>query len=244
MSKRKIKKLWYTNGEVEIQVDENSIPPEGFHRGRHPKMSSIMAQNRIDGTITTWNKGIPASEEQKAKQSKSMKGHIPWNKGLTKETDSRVKRASEKLMGHECFVTDWETAKQKEYETKKERGTSNSSQPEEDLYYKLCEQYGAENVEHPYRESRYPFKCDFYIKPLDLFIELNYTWEHGPHPFDENNPDDIEMLNLWKARYAKGKLRYKDAIKWWTEIDPKKLNYFKKNKLNYKIIYEEITITN
>jgi len=32
----------------------------------------------------------PCSEERKRKISESMKGRIPWNKGLTKETDERV----------------------------------------------------------------------------------------------------------------------------------------------------------
>lgn len=31
------------------------------------------------------------------KVSKSLKGNIPWNKGLTKETDERIKRYSKKL---------------------------------------------------------------------------------------------------------------------------------------------------
>ena len=243
MNKAGIKKLWYTNGEIEIQVDEGTTPPEGFRRGRNPRISTLISQRRADGSIPTWNKGIPASETRKAKQRAAMVGKTPWNKGLTKDTDERVKQTADKLLGHPCFVTDWEIAKQKEYITKKARGTSNSSQPEEELYKELCAQYGADNVEHPYREPRYPFKCDFYIKPLDLFIELHYTWEHGPHPFDENDPRDIETLSIWQMRATDGKRRYLDAIKQWTEIDPKKLECLRKNKLNFQIIYKEITIT-
>lgn len=243
MNKKGIKKLWYTDGTREIQVDEGSTPPEGFRRGRNPRMSTIMAQNRANGTINTWNKGVPASEERKAKQRAVMAGREPWNKGLTKETDERVKRTADKLVGHPCFVTDWEMAKQKEYITKKARGTSNSSKPEEELYVELCKQYGAENVEHPYREPRYPYKCDFYIKPLDLFIELHYTWEHGPHPFNENDRRDLEILDLWQIRSTEGKPRYLDAIRQWTVVDPKKLECLRKNKLNFQIIYKEVTIT-
>jgi len=33
---------------------------------------------------------------------KFKKGDVPWNKGLTKNTDPRVKKASEKLMGNTC----------------------------------------------------------------------------------------------------------------------------------------------
>ena len=34
-------------------------------------------------------------EEKRARQSASLKGRIPWNKGLTKETDERVAKNSE-----------------------------------------------------------------------------------------------------------------------------------------------------
>ena len=36
----------------------------------------------IKTPVPAWNKGIPASEAQKLKQSQAMKGRIPWNKGL------------------------------------------------------------------------------------------------------------------------------------------------------------------
>lgn len=243
MNKPGERKFWYTNGITEIQVGEQSAPPEGFHRGRNPKMSTLMSQRRADGSIPTWNKGIPASDEQKEKQRVAMSGREPWNKGLTKETDDRVKQTATKLTGHPCFVTDWEIAKQKEYITKKAHGTFNTSKPEEEFYKELCTQYGAENVEYQYREARYPFKCDFYVKTLDLFIELNYTWEHGPHPFNEEDPKDLELLSLWQMRSTDGKSRYLYAIKQWTEIDPQKLECFRKNKLNFQIIYKEVTIT-
>lgn len=43
--------------------------------------------------ISEWHKGKPLSEETKAK----MKGRKGWNKGLTKDTNSIVKLAAEKL---------------------------------------------------------------------------------------------------------------------------------------------------
>jgi len=39
------------------------------------------------------------SEETNLKKSKSMKGVITWNTGLTKETDDRIKKFSEKFRG-------------------------------------------------------------------------------------------------------------------------------------------------
>lgn len=43
--------------------------------------------------------GMKDSEETKNKRRKSLKGKISWNKGLTKETDERVKKSSEKMIG-------------------------------------------------------------------------------------------------------------------------------------------------
>ncbi len=42
-----------------------------------------------------WNKNIPCSDNHKKKISKANKGKIPWNIGLTKETDGRVLRGAE-----------------------------------------------------------------------------------------------------------------------------------------------------
>ena len=42
-------------------------------------------------------KGKPRSEKTKQKLSKSLAGRIPWNKGLTKDTDIRLLKASKKI---------------------------------------------------------------------------------------------------------------------------------------------------
>jgi hypothetical protein len=49
------------------------------------KFSESHKQNisKSKSGISAHNKGVPASEEQKLKQSRSMKGKIPWNNGLT-----------------------------------------------------------------------------------------------------------------------------------------------------------------
>jgi hypothetical protein len=45
------------------------------------------------------NKNKHLSEETKQKLSKLRKGKIPWNKGLTKETDERIKKYGESKKG-------------------------------------------------------------------------------------------------------------------------------------------------
>jgi hypothetical protein len=185
-----------------------------------------------------WNKGVSRSEESNKKQSLSMTGKTPYNKGLTKDDCKSLKSASDKLKGHDCFVQDWDAAKKKEYETKKLNGTFNTSEPEKKLVQSLINEYGADDVISPYRDARYPFNCDVYIKSLDLFIEYHGTWYHGGMPYDSNNPKCQQLLNVWKEK-AETISSYAYAIYYWTDLDVRKLETFRKNKLNFKIIYPD-----
>lgn len=132
----------------------------------------------------------------------------------------------------------------KRYNTKKKNGTLNSSESENMIYQFLIYKFGFEDIIHHYKDDkRYPFECDFYIKSLDLFIELNFYWTHGYEPFNKNNTKHIEQLNNWQKcsqdiNFKKQKKDgYKNAIYIWTINDPNKLKTFKKNNLNYKIFY-------
>ena len=123
--------------------------------------------------------------------------------------------------------------------TKLKNGTYNTSRPEEELYKELCRLYCEEDIKRQYSDSRYPFKCDFYIESEDLFIELNYHQSHGLHPYDPNNKEDVELINLWRSKQNQEgpKNQYWAYEKVFTETDPLKLKYAKQNKLNYLMIY-------
>lgn len=121
--------------------------------------------------------------------------------------------------------------------TKKVNKTFNTSGPEEKYYRYLCKKYGAEEVLRQYKDNRYPFNCDFYIKSEDLFIELNISWTHGGKLF-EGNAADLLKLATWKER-AKHSNYYKTAIEVWTQRDVQKYKIAKENNLNYKIYYTE-----
>lgn len=188
--------------------------------------------------------GVIKMPEQKLKQSQAMQGKDPWNKGLTKETDERVQKTAEKLLGHTCFVTDWDEAKEKEYLTKKMRNSFNTSKPEIELFNDLKCKYGEDNVISQYQDPRYKnpktgrlYNCDFYIKSLDLFIELNLHWTHGSHPFNENNKLDLDTLCGWQLKSTMSKYSYNSAIYTWTESDPIKLKVLRENNLSFMIIY-------
>lgn len=124
----------------------------------------------------------------------------------------------------------------KEYKTKK-RNKSFHTSSDEDIFYKsLLTIFNQEDVFRQYKDDRYPFACDFYIKSIDTFIELNLHWTHGFHLFNKDNIEDITKLNIWKQKAIKSNF-YKSAIKVWTIKDPLKQKTAKDNNLNYFVAY-------
>ena len=120
-------------------------------------------------------------------------------------------------------------------DTKRKNGTINDSQPERDAYQLLVEKFGEDDVIAQYRSERYPYKCDFYIKSLDVFIELNAYWMHGGHWFDADNADDLEKLQAWLSN---DKPSYDRAVYVWTDNDLVKRDTAKKNNLNYIVFWD------
>ena len=97
----------------------------------------------------------------------------------------------------------------------------------------LLKRFKKKDVIRQYKEVRYPFMCDFYIKSMDLFIELNLFWTHGEHPFNKRSKRDLEKLKIWKKK------KYNKGIDTWTKKDILKIKTAKKNKLNYYLIYNK-----
>ena len=122
---------------------------------------------------------------------------------------------------------------QKAIDTKKKRHTLNTSKVEQ-LFREYLDNNFTKDFEYNYKSELYPFNCDFYIKSLDLYIEIQGSWTHGDHPFDENNQEDIDKLNLWKFKNTQ---YYQNAINTWTIRDVNKRNIAKQNNLNYLEIF-------
>lgn len=93
-----------------------------------------------------------------------------------------------------------------------------------------------DNISRQYKTKEYPFYCDFYIKPLNLYIEIQGYWAHGLHPFDKTNNDDIHKLEIWKEK-SKNNVQYEKAINIWTVKDVLKREIAKQNNLNYLEIF-------
>lgn len=124
----------------------------------------------------------------------------------------------------------------KQIETKRKNNSFNLSKPEQELYNELVKKYGEENILKQYKEKRYPYYCDFYIKTEDMFIELNRHWTHGGKPYNPLDKECQNQLAVWLEK-SKNSNFYKQAIYIWTDLDVRKLECAIKNNLNYKTIY-------
>ena len=120
--------------------------------------------------------------------------------------------------------------------TKRKNNSYKSSKDEENMYIFLKDLFEIDDVVRWYSSKKYPFKCDFYIKSIDLYIELNLSWTHGKMPYDENNEECIKQLNEWKEK-AKTSKYYVNAIDTWTRRDVLKIKTAKENNLNYIMLY-------
>lgn len=150
--------------------------------------------------------------------SEFKKGNIPWNKGMK-------------------GLTHWsEKQREKYFKTISDNNWYKKSKVEDTYYQKLLDSYDQEDIIRQYSDERYPYRCDFYIRSEDKFIELNRWWHHGPHPFDENNIEDLKLLSYWKERSLTNK-QFENAIQTWTIRDVEKINTARKNNLNYELIY-------
>lgn len=153
------------------------------------------------------------------------------------DVQKKMKATSLQWYGEE-FPTRVKKVQDKIYRTKKYNHTVNSSKSERRMYEILSTRFGSDDVEHQYKhDSRYPFVCDFYIKSLDLFIELNAHWSHGKHWFDKNDIEDLHTLAKWNNKAITSNY-YKDAVETWTVRDLRKRQAATDNDLNYVVFWK------
>ena len=145
-----------------------------------------------------------------------------------------IKKCTLKKLGVENAMQDpkiWNKA----FQTKVKKGNVNTSKPEETLYLKLIEKFGAPDIIRQYKSPMYPYNCDFYIKSLDLYIELQGTWVHGSEPYNPENPEHIKIVEFWKSKNTKF---YNKAIEIWTIRDVEKRKIASENNLNYIEVFD------
>ena len=109
-----------------------------------------------------------------------------------------------------------------------------SSKQEELFYNRLLAIFDKDDINIHYKDSRYPFICDFYIISKDIFIELNLHWTHNYHFFDKDDIEDKMRLSELNKKALTSKY-YQNAIDVWTIRDSIKFEYGK--TLNYVALF-------
>ena len=93
---------WINELNAELNEWRNRQPSEKWRKQQSERMTgeknSMYCVDR-KGDKSPWY-GKNFSEEHKKHIGDASRGRVPWNKGLTKETDERVKKYAESLIGH------------------------------------------------------------------------------------------------------------------------------------------------
>lgn len=182
------------------------------------------------------------SQDFKDKQKQALS--IVGEDGLT-GLERRIKKYKENCFekyGVENYTQSKEyqnivkQVQEKRYATMKEHNSFNYSEPEEQVYKELVNKFGKQDIIRQYKSEKYPYKSDFYIKSLSLYIECHFNWTHGAEPFDEKSIEHQEKVAQLIEDSKKSKY-YSKALYVWTVLDVAKLKCFKENKLSYKIFY-------
>ena len=170
---------------------------------------------------------LPETIDKMFKTNLKKYGHICCLRN--KEVIEKCKKTSLKIYGYE-FPAQSPEVIDKQYKSKKDHNSFLGHTSKLELESKELLENKFKIVYHQYKTKEYPFVCDFYIKDLNLYIECNYFWTHGLHPFNENDINDINKLNIWKERNTKF---FNSAIKTWTHDDLQKRKIAKENNLNW-----------
>ena len=116
------------------------------------------------------------------------------------------------------------------------RQISSKSKLENNFLNYLKLKYKPDDIITQYKSKEYPYYCDFYIKSINLYIEIQGHWTHNDHPFDINNLNDQLIMDIWRTKSLSDKY-YKNALNTWTIKDVEKRNTAIQNNLNYLEIF-------
>ena len=250
---------YITNGISQRMIHVDEEVPEGFHYGKLPASEETRAilskahkgkklsKSSIDKMKDTFKKkyGV-SSPSQLPGVSKKISYKLSSKEVQDKMKSTNLERyGSVGVLGNQEIKNKMRQTildrygdenynnKDKEYETRKINGTLGlfETAPEKELYKLFVNEYGADDVIKQYRSKEYPFKCDFYIKSLDVYIEYNGFWTHNTHPFDCTNLNDVCTAENWERK------GYHNAVYTWTDLDVRKRKYM--NKVNLIIFYPD-----
>ena len=199
------------------------------------KAISEKATLRLSDSTKNPMYGKHFSEESKKLMSESAvkRGFHPncaANLNFTGRIHSEETKKRMSAIAKETGTLSKPSVREKIYASKKRNGTFKDSKPEREIANLIREIIPDLQTQH--KTTEYPFRCDFYIPSLQLYIEYNGTWTHGKRPFDSQDPECISKLEEWKP-FAEESGYYRNAIENWTLRDPSKRKAVFDNDLFY-----------
>jgi len=186
------------------------------------KAMTDMAKN---GGVRGWTLSNSSKEKIEKRKKTMIERYGTLNPTLIPGVSDKIHDTCKKKFGYECVMQNPEI-RIKKNNTEKLNGYSKISKYENHFKNVLEEVFNTE-VNIQYLDERYPYKCDFYIKNFDLFIELNCSQYHHFHPFDFKNQEDLDELKRLNEKAEEirknGKRNQYDQIIYvWTILDPMK----------------------
>lgn len=150
-----------------------------------------------------------------------------WSK-RTKEQFANMTEKEKQVWSEKCSSRE---VREKRSSTMRENNSFVLSDMENNFCKRIRKIYP--DTIHQYWSKEYPYNCDFYIPSLKLYIETHFHWSHGKRPY-LGTKEDKEIVAKWRKKNTRS---YQHAIHTWTELDVKKREIAKKNKLNFKELF-------
>ena len=170
------KKGYKQTKEHKEKISKNNVC---YWLGKHRSEES---KQKMSNTL----KGNRHSEESKKKMSESHKGQKAWGKGLTKETDERLKKTSISIIRH--------------HQT--HPGPFTNTKPE----LKMKDILNDLNIpfEHQFRLGNHLY--DFHIPNTNILIEVDGDYWHG-------NPKKFKKLNKIQQKIKQRDIKHNKIAK-------------------------------
>lgn len=216
--------------EVKEKIEQTNLKKYGF---KSHNSSEEVKQHKVESYLKNhgyaYNFQDPAVKERI--KNTSLKRYGVENPGGSEIAQEKARQTKLERYG-DAYYNNREKARQ----TLLANENYNTSEFEE-FVYKLLLRLNYEIIRQ-YKSDKYPWLCDFYIKELDLYIEIQGFPSHGKKgckvlgPYDKDNPEHQVFLKSWQKK-AKTNEWYKSSIRVWTIEDPLKRETAKKNNLNW-----------
>ena len=212
----------FSNKEIQKRIQQTNLQRYGV---KNPMQCKDIQKKVIKTCLKKY--GVKNSFQTKKTKETCLQKYGVDNYSKTEEWKNKVKETNLYRYGVQNAAKNRDIIN-KGLQTKRINQSFNKSEPEEKIYNLLLKKFS--KVKRQYKSKEYPFACDFYIAPLDLYIEYQGIWTHGKEPYNENKEEHKKIIEKWKNKNSKF---YNMAIEVWTKRDPVKRQIAEKNNLNW-----------